>query len=121
MAGFLDVSRVRTPMLSRGLLSSFGTVCVRAAEHADDGDSLTLVVDPVEHAVGAAACAIAVVQRGAELLAHAVRIVEQWTDDELIGSERHRFGKFFGQLFSRSRSDYQLISPVRHVLDIPGS
>jgi hypothetical protein len=42
---------------------SSGTVCVRAAEHADDGDSLVLVVDPVDHAVGAAAGAVAVIQR----------------------------------------------------------
>jgi hypothetical protein len=71
------------------------TVCVRAAEHANYGDLLTLVVNSVEDAIGAAAGAMAIVQRGPELLTHAVGIVEQWTDDELIGSERHGFGKLF--------------------------
>ncbi len=55
-------------------------VCVRTAEHADDDHLLTLVVNSVEHAVRAAACAIAVLQWWSELLARAVRIVEQWTD-----------------------------------------
>lgn len=99
--------RKRYERLPRGTLPrtllSLRTVCVRAAEHANNGDLLTLVVNSVEHAVGAAACAMAIVQRWSELLAHAVGIVEQWTDDELIGSERRRFGKLFGQLFfSRS-------------------
>jgi hypothetical protein len=44
------------------VLLSLGTVCVRAAEHADDGDSLARIVDPVEHAVGAAAGTVAVIQ-----------------------------------------------------------
>ena len=42
---------------------SGGTVCVRAAEHPDDGDSLAFIVNSVEHAVGAAAGTVAVVQR----------------------------------------------------------
>ncbi len=72
------------------------TVCIRAAEHTDYGDLLLLVIDSVEHAVGTATCAMAIVQRWSELLANSVGIVEQRTDDELVSSERHRFGKLFG-------------------------
>jgi len=64
-------------------------VCVRAAKNADNGDFLTLIVDSVEHTVGAAACAMAIGQWWSELPAHAVGIVEQRTNDELIRSERH--------------------------------
>jgi hypothetical protein len=36
---------------------------------------------------------MAIVQRRSELLAHAVRMVERRTADELIGGERHGLGK----------------------------
>ena len=50
------------------------------------------------------------------LLADAVRIVEQWADDELVGSERRRVRKLFGQLSARCGGDYQLVSPFGRVL-----
>ena len=68
------------------------TVCIRSAKYADDRDAPALVVDPVEHAVGAAPRAVAVIQRRSQLLADPVRIVEQGTDDEVVGRERDRFG-----------------------------
>jgi hypothetical protein len=43
-------------------------------------------------------------------------IVEQRTDDERVSSERHRFGKLFGQLLFRGRRDYQRVSPIGRVL-----
>lgn len=75
---------------------SFGPVRVGAAEHPDDCDLPTLVINSVDDSVGPAACAMAAMQRRAELLAHAVRIVQQRTDDEFVGRERHRFRKSFG-------------------------
>ena len=79
----------------RMLLSS-ATVGIRTAEYAYDGDLLPLVVNSVENTVGPAACAIAIIQWWPELLACPARIIEQWTDDELIGSERYRYRKLFG-------------------------
>jgi hypothetical protein len=86
----------------RMLLSS-ATVGIRTVEYAYDGDLLPLVINSVENAVGAAAGAIAVIQRRPQLLAHPARIIEQWTDDELIGSKCDRFGKLLGKLPFRSR------------------
>jgi hypothetical protein len=50
---------------------------------------LQVVIDSVDHAVGAATSAVAIVQRWSELLASSVGIFEQRTNDELVGSERH--------------------------------
>ena len=73
----------------RMLLSS-ATVGIRTAEYTYNDDLLPLVVNSVENAVGPAACAIAIIQRWPELLAHPARIIEQWTDDELVGSKCDR-------------------------------
>jgi len=81
---------------SSGVCRSSGTVCIRAAEHADYGDLPQLVIDSVNHAVGTATCAVAIEQRWSELFANSVGIDEQRTDDELVGRKRHRFGKLFG-------------------------
>ena len=89
-------------IIERMLLSS-ATVGIGTAEYAHDGDLLPLVVNSVENAIGAAACAIAIIQRWPEPLFHPARIIEQWTDDELIGSKCDRFGKLLGQLLFRSR------------------
>jgi hypothetical protein len=92
----------RMRVVVRMLLSS-ATVGIGTVEYAYDGDLLPLVVNSVEHAVGAAAGAVAIIQRRPQLLAHPARIIEQWTDDELIGSKCHRFGKSLGKLPFRSR------------------
>ena len=68
-----------------------------------DGDLVPLVVNSVQNAVGAAAGAVAIIQRRPQLRAHPARIIEQWTDDELIGSKCDRFGKLLGELLFRSR------------------
>jgi len=72
---------------SRIRCRSSGAVCIRAAEHADNGDLPLFVVDPVEHAVGTATSAVAIVQRRSELLANSVGIVEQRTDDEVVSGK----------------------------------
>ena len=77
-----DWQRVRPAGSHAGLvrmLLSSATVGIRTAEYAHDGDLLPLVVNSVENAVGAAACAIAIIQWWPELLAHPARIIEQWT------------------------------------------
>ena len=107
------LARVRVAV--RMLLSS-AMIGIRTVGYAYDGDLLPLVVNPVQNAIGAAACATAIIQRWPELLAHPARITEQRTDDKLIGSKCDRFGKVLGQLLFRSRRNDQLISPVGHVL-----
>lgn len=64
----------------------------------DDRDGALLIVNAVDDTVGAAACAVAIVQRRAESLAESVRIVEQGTDDELVRSECRSFGHSLGEL-----------------------
>ena len=49
-------------------------VCIRAPEYADDGDSLQFVIDPVDHTIGPATCAVSIVQGRSELLANLVRV-----------------------------------------------
>ena len=84
------------------------------AEHPDDGDAGTAVINPVDHSVGATACAAAIVKGRPQLLADPVRVIEQWTDDEFVCGEGHRFRKLFGELPSRGRGYEQAESLRGH-------
>src|SRR5215470_17048407 len=58
---------------------------------------MRLVIDPVNDTVGAAPCAEPVIKRREQLLADAVRLLQQRSGDELVGGSgdgfRQRFGK----------------------------
>ena len=56
------------------------------------------VVDPIEHAVGATAGAVLVLEGRTQLLADAMRVVQQRADYELIGGEGHPFGELLSEL-----------------------
>ena len=71
--------------LVRELSPSSGPVRVRTGEDADDRDRVPGVVDPVDHAVGAASGAMAIVEGRSQLLTDSVRIGEQWSGDEFEG------------------------------------
>lgn len=67
------------------------------------------VVHPVEDAVGAPARAVAIVERGHQSFADAVRVGQEGSVDELVRGERDGLGELFGELPSRSRRDRQPI------------
>ena len=60
--------------------------------HVDDADGVGLPVDAVDHAVGAAACAVPIGQRRVQLLSDPVGVVQEWADDELVGGDGYRLG-----------------------------
>src|SRR5262245_39645857 len=74
-----------------------GPVDVAAVADVDDGDDMSLVVDPVYDAVSSASCAAPVIQRREQLLADAVRLLKQRSGDELVGGSRDRFRQCFGK------------------------
>jgi hypothetical protein len=68
------------------------TVSGSAMRHVDDGQRSAGVVDTVDDAVGATACAAPIVQGQAELCADPVGVVEQRGDDEFVRGCGDRFG-----------------------------
>jgi hypothetical protein len=57
---------------------------------------MTDVIDPIDHAVGTASGAVSVIERRSEPLAHAPRVVQQGTGDELVRGERDRLWEVLG-------------------------
>ena len=76
---------------------------VGTPEHPDNSHPLSGVIDPIEHAVGATSRVVAIVERRAELLANAVRVLEQRADDECVGSERDGLGQLLSELAASGR------------------
>lgn len=64
-----------------------GSVCVTARYDSDDCDGQLRIVDAVDDAVGAASCAVSVREGRLQSFADALRIVEERTNDELVGRE----------------------------------
>ena len=81
--------------------------------HVDHGHRSAVVVDAVDNPVGATPGAMTIVQRGAELLADPVGIVEQWPDDELVGGCGDGFRQMFGELPARGGCDGQGVARPR--------
>jgi hypothetical protein len=73
-------------------------VDVTSMADVDDGDDPSLVVDPVDDAVGSAPCAEPVVQRREQLLPHPARLLQQRPGDELVGSRGDGFRQRYGGL-----------------------
>lgn len=75
--------------------------------YIDHGHHSAAVVDSVDDAIGAAACAVSIVQRGAESLPNPVGAVEKWSDDELVDGCRDGFREMLGELPARGGGDGQ--------------
>src|SRR4051794_35493387 len=71
------------------------------------------LIDPVDHAVRAATCAMAITKRWLQLLTDPTRVVEHRTNDALVRGGSYRLG-LLGQLSARGRSDNELASLVVH-------
>src|SRR5512144_494860 len=65
-------------------------VGVGSAHDADDSHAMMLLVDPVDHAVGATSGAVSILERRTKPLPTPVWVVEQWADDEVVRREGHR-------------------------------
>ncbi|GAA1142873.1 hypothetical protein GCM10009606_23040 [Nocardioides aquiterrae] len=85
------------------LVAEPSAVGVGPAHDRHHGDDATLIVDAVDHPIGAASSTVAVVQRRAEPLADALGVLQQRTDDEVVGSEGHRLRQLLGELATRRR------------------
>lgn len=96
--------------------ASTGSVGVGAPEHPDNSHAVSGVIDSIENAVGATARAVAVVERRAELLANAVGVLEQWADDEFVGSEGDGLGQLLSELASGGGGDDQCERPTAHAV-----
>lgn len=72
-----------------------------------DRDCPRLVVDPVDDPVTATASAVPIVQWRQETSANTVRIVQQWSVNELERGERDRLGKPLSQRSPNGGSDAQ--------------
>jgi hypothetical protein len=59
-------------------------------DYSQHGDSQVLVVDPVDDPISATPRTVAIRQRWMELLAQPMGVVQQWPDDEFMGSDRNR-------------------------------
>lgn len=70
---------------------------------AQDENLMSRVVDAVEDAVGASPCGSHTVQCRSKLLAHAMRVLAQRTEDELGDGRRDSFGQGFAEGPSRRR------------------
>lgn len=81
--------RAGQPECSVRLGSSVG---VRSVHDADDRHAVLFVVDPIDHAVRAAAGAVPVVEWRTQLFPDSVGAVEQWADDEFVSRERDWLG-----------------------------
>ena len=96
--------------------TSRGSVGVGTPEHPDNSHAVSGVIDSIEHAVGATARAVAVVERRAELLADAVGVVEQRSDDEFVGSEGDGLGQLLSELAASGGGDDQCERPTAHAV-----
>src|SRR6516165_225860 len=74
---------------------------------------MSCVVDPVNGAVGSASCTEPVIQRREQLLADAVRLLQQRSGDELVGGSRDGFWQCFGKCPSHCRRCPQLVRLLR--------
>jgi hypothetical protein len=81
------------------------SVGVRTVENADYLDPVLFVVNPINDPVCAPACAVAVGQGRAKPFPHPMRVIQQRSDDELMGRERNRLRELLGQLPSGGRGD----------------
>ena len=66
--------------------------------NVDDADRARLVVDAVDHAVGAPTGTVSILQRGMKPLAHTVGVVQQRANEELVGGRRNRLRESLGEL-----------------------
>jgi hypothetical protein len=64
----------------------------------DDSHAMASIIDPIYDAIGATTSAVPILERRAEPLADALRVVEQRPDDELVRRERDRLGQLLGEL-----------------------
>ena len=96
--------------------ASGGSVGVGTPEHPDDGHAVSGVIDSIDHAVGATARAVAVVERRAELLADAVGVLEQRADDEFVGSEGDGPGQLLSEMAASGGGDDQRERPSAHAV-----
>jgi len=62
---------------------------VGSVNDTNDGHSMVAIIDPVDHAIGAAAGAMPSLERPSELFADALWVVQHRTNDELIRRKRH--------------------------------
>ena len=95
---------------------SVGAVGICASEHADDSHVSTCLVNPIENAVSTTAGTVPVIQGRTQLFADALRVVEQRTDDERIGSKGHRFGELLRELAAGRGCNDQLVGLITHVV-----
>lgn len=84
----------------------------------DDRDRALRVFDTVNDSIGAAPCAVTIRERRVESLADSVGILEQSTDDELVGRKGCRLGQLLGQLTpgGGGYDERVAISTLRHAV-----
>lgn len=91
-----------------------GPVGVAAMFDAQDDDFTGFLCDPVEHAVGPAACGPDAGELAAERLADAVRIVNERGREELDDGCSDWLGKSLSKSASGGGSDDELVGLGRH-------
>ena len=57
---------------------------LESVNDGDDSHAMASIIDPIYDAIGATTSAVPILERGAEPLADALRVVEQRPDDELV-------------------------------------
>jgi hypothetical protein len=50
----------------------------------DDSHAMASIIDPIDDAISATTSAVSIVERRMEPFTDALRVVEQWPDDELV-------------------------------------
>ncbi len=90
--------------------SSPGAVAIASVIDAKDVNDANGVVDAVDHAVGASAGAVPVLERGMKALTDSVGIVQQGADDELVGRDRDGRWQVLGELAAGCGGDAQDVS-----------
>lgn len=87
---------VTQPVLRRGIVAS-GPAGVRAMPHGGDIDDAAHVVEEVQDAIRATASGPRGRHGWVKRLSHAVRVVQQWPGDELVGCGCHLLGQRLGE------------------------
>src|SRR5664280_2427478 len=82
--------------------------------NGNDGHCVAGFVDSVDDPVGTSTGAVSIREWLSESLPDPAGVVEQWSDDELVGGEGHRLRKLVGQLASGRGRDDQFESFIAH-------
>jgi hypothetical protein len=102
LAWFISPAGIPTSIDDGSLwMISRSSVGVGAACDGDDRDLVPLLIDAIDHPVGATPSAVTVLQRRLEAFADALWVSPQWAYDERVGRKRDRLGETLGKLAAR--------------------